>query len=420
MAHDVPPIQWTPTPEQAARTTLRRYLDAQGLEDWDHALAWSIEDVDGFWRSISDFFDLRWETAPETFLADASMPGAVWCPGGRISYAEHVFRGKDDPDATAIHFAAEHRPLERWTWGRLREETARIRAGLQALGVEQGDRVCAYLPNAPETIAAFLATASLGAIWSSAAPEFGARSVIDRFTQIEPKVLLAVDGYRYGGRDFDRSAIVTEVHEQVGGRLVRLGLLDGTGWEDGFLGPAGSPLDFVPLPFEHPLWILYSSGTTGLPKPIVHSQGGILLEHVKQLGLHVDAQPGDRIFWFTTTGWMMWNFLVGALLPGAEIVLFDGNPGHAVGSRRADAGDVLRHERRVHRRVHEGRRQAGRGPRSQRAARRRVDRVPVGAGGLRVGRRGARRARLALLHLGRDGRLQRLRRRQPAAARPPR
>ena len=182
-----------------------------------------------------------------------------------------------------------------------------------------------------ETIPAFLATASLGAIWSSAAPEFGARSVIDRFAQIEPKVLLAVDGYRYGGRDFDRTAVVDEIAAEIPGleRVVRLGYLAGGGWEEGFLGPADpAALKFAPVPFDHPLWILYSSGTTGLPKPIVHGHGGILLEHLKKMHLHLDAQEGDRVFWFTTTGWMMWNFLVGVLLTDASIVLYDGNPGH--------------------------------------------------------------------------------------------
>jgi acetoacetyl-CoA synthetase len=185
------------------------------------------------------------------------------------------------------------------------------------------------MPNIPETVAAFLACASIGAVWSSAAPEFGVRSVVDRFSQIEPKVLLAVDGYRYGGRDFDKRDAVREIADGVPSleRVVTLGYLDGSGWEDGFLRSADS-LEFAAVPFDHPLWVLYSSGTTGLPKPIVHGHGGILLEQIKKGHLHLDAQPEDRVFWFSTTGWMMWNFLVGVLLTDASIVLFDGNPGH--------------------------------------------------------------------------------------------
>src|SRR5664279_253318 len=257
------------------------------------------------------------------------MPGAQWFPGAEISYAEHMFRGKDD-HALAIQHASELRELGSWTWGELRTQTARIAAGLRALGVTSGDRVVAYMPNIPETLAAFLACASIGATWSSAAPEFGARSVIDRFAQIEPTVLLAIDGYRYGGKDYDRDPTVAAIADEIPGltRTVRFGYLDGTGWEEGFLGPEDAELTFAPLAFDHPLWVLYSSGTTGLPKPIVHGQGGILLEQVKKMHLHVDAQAGDRVFWFSTTGWMMWNFLVGVLLTDAAIVLFDGNPGY--------------------------------------------------------------------------------------------
>lgn len=294
---------------------------------YDALWRWSVEDLEGFWAAIWAFFDVQADGRFERVLGSRAMPGAQWFAGTRLSYAEHVFRGKDD-GALAIQHASEVRDgVGAWSWGELRRETARIRAGLVACGVGEGDRVAAYLPNIPETIAAFLATASLGAIWSSAAPEFGPRSVVDRFAQIEPKVLLAVDGYRYGGRDFDRSEVVAAIAPQLGdATVVRFGYLDGTGWEDGFLGPDDAALEFARVPFDHPLWILYSSGTTGLPKAIVHGHGGILLEHLKKLHLHLDAQAGERVFWFTTTGWMMWNFLVGVLLTPASIVLYDGNP----------------------------------------------------------------------------------------------
>jgi acetoacetyl-CoA synthetase len=252
------------------------------------------------------------------------MPGAEWFPGARLSYAQHVFRGRED-DEVAIRHASELRPLGEWTWGELRARTGGFAGALREAGVVAGDRVAAYLPNIPETVAAFLGCASIGATWSSCAPEFGVRSVVDRFAQIEPKVLLAVDGYRYGGRDFDRGETIAALQRELPTleRTLVLPYLAGGEWE---LAPA--ELELAQLPFDHPLWVLYSSGTTGLPKAIVHGQGGILLEHLKKLRLHLDARAGDRVFWFTTTGWMMWNFLVGGLLSEASIVLFDGNPAH--------------------------------------------------------------------------------------------
>jgi acetoacetyl-CoA synthetase len=320
-----PKLLWRPSAERAERATIARFARAVGREgDYDELWRWSVEDLEGFWAAIWEFFDVQASEPYERVLGRREMPGAEWFPGSRLSYAEHFFRGRDD-DTVAIRHASELRELSEWTWGELREQTGRIAAGLAALGVRPGDRVAAYMPNIPETIAAFLATASLGAVWSSAAPEFGARSVIDRFAQIEPKVLLAVDGYRYGGRDHDRSEVVAGVAEEIGAQTVRFGYLDGSGWPQDFVAH-DEPLTFEQPPFEHPLWVLYSSGTTGLPKPIVHSQGGILLEHLKKMHLHLDAQEGDRLFWFTTTGWMMWNFLVGALLTPASIVLYDGSP----------------------------------------------------------------------------------------------
>jgi acetoacetyl-CoA synthetase len=323
----VKPI-WKPSAERIERATLTGYQRSLGFGSYDELWRWSVEELEAFWRSIVDQFGVRFAEQPTAVLGSSEMPGAQWFPGATLSYAEHVFWCKDE-EAIAIRHASELRELGEWSWGRLREETASIAAGLRALGVGPGDRVAAYMPNIPEAVAAFFACASIGAIWSAAAPEFGVRSVIDRFSQIEPKVLLAIDGYRYGGKDFDRSAQVKEIAAAIGARAVRLGYLERSGWEEGFLQDA--PLEFAAVPFDHPLWVLYSSGTTGLPKPIVHSQGGILLEQLKKGHLHLDAQAGDRLFWFSTTGWMMWNFLVGVLLTDASIVLYDGSP----------AGDVL-------------------------------------------------------------------------------
>jgi acetoacetyl-CoA synthetase len=334
MSEEQPELLWEPSEERVQRATLTRYRAWLASErnltfdSYEELWRWSVSDLEAFWSSIVECFDVRFSEGGSEVLRDRSMPAAQWFPGSLVSYAEHIFRDKSD-DAVAIRHASELRPLDSWTWGRLRAETARVAAGLRALGVQEGDRVVAYMPNIPETVACFLACASLGAVWSSAAPEFGARSVIDRFEQVTPKVLLTIDGYRYGGKDFDRSAIVERIAESIPSleRVVRFGYLDGTGWEDGFL-PEAAELEFAALPFDHPLWILYSSGTTGLPKPIVHGQGGILLEQIKNQNLHVNAQPDDRVFWFSTTGWMMWNFLVGVLLTEASIVLFDGNPGY--------------------------------------------------------------------------------------------
>jgi acetoacetyl-CoA synthetase len=342
-----PVLLTSPSAEAVAAANVTRYMrwlsEARGVElpDYEALRRWSVDELDGFWASVVDYFEVDLGDGARPVLAECSMPGARWFPDALTSYPEHVFRDVVD-EAVAIRHASEARDgLGVWTWGRLRVETARIAAGLRASGVGPGDRVCAYMPNIPETVAAFLACTSLGAIWSSAAPEFGARSVIDRFDQVRPKVLLVIDGYRYGGRDFDRGEVIAQLAARVSGvsRVVCFGYLDGSGWEEGFLGPVDSSLAFERVPFDHPLWVLYSSGTTGLPKPIVHGHGGILLEQLKHHHLHVDARADDRTFWFTTTGWMMWNFLVGILLTDASIVLFDGNPGYPSLDRLWDLAD---------------------------------------------------------------------------------
>lgn len=320
--------RWTPTPEQIEATELAAFQRDRGHGDYESLRVWSVEHPEEFWRAVWDRYGVVADGDPTTVLASSDMPGARWFPDVALSYPEHVFRDKDD-DAVALQHASELRPLESWTWARLRAETARIRAGLEALGVGRGDRVAAYLPNIPEALAAMLATTSLGAIWSSCSPDFGPSTVLDRFGQIEPTVLLAVDGYRYGGKDFDRRTTVAELAAGLPTvtRTVTLGYLDPAAgdWDEAF--PEGEhPLAFARVPFDHPLWILYSSGTSGKPKAIVHGHGGILLESLKTAYLHLDARPEDRVLWFTTTGWMMWNFLVSVLLTRARIVLYDGSP----------------------------------------------------------------------------------------------
>jgi acetoacetyl-CoA synthetase len=327
-----PPILWTPPESLLERAAIGAFMRERGFATYDELWRWSVEDLEGFWAAIWDRYEVG--ERGDAVLASRSMPGATWFPGAQLNYAEHVFRGKAD-EAIAIVAGGERRADEEWTWGRLRDQTRRIAAGLRRLGVQRGDRVVAYMPNIPETAAAFLATASLGAVWSSCSPDFGARSVIDRFAQIEPKVLLAVDGYRYNGRDFDRRDVVRAVRDAIPGLghtvLLRYdaedaaleGALD---WDE--LTASDEEPRYERVPFDHALWVLYSSGTTGLPKAIVHSQGGILLEQLKMIRLHTDAQAGDRLFWFTTTGWMMWNFIVGGLLSDATILLYDGSPGY--------------------------------------------------------------------------------------------
>jgi acetoacetyl-CoA synthetase len=325
-----PPVVWTPSPERIASATITRYREwlnetrGLALEDYAALWQWSVDELEGFWASIWEFFEVEASEPYERVLTTREMPGAAWFPGARLSYAEHVFRGRADGEV-AIRHASELRPLGEWTWGDLRARAGAVAAALREAGVAAGDRVAAYLPNVPETVAAFLGCASIGATWSSCAPEFGVRSVVDRFAQIEPKVLLAVDGYRYGGRDFDRSETNAALERELPTlrQTLVLPYLAGGDWD-----LPRAELEFAQLPFDHPLWVLYSSGTTGLPKAIVHGQGGILLEHLKKLRLHLDARASDRLFWFTTTGWMMWNFLVGGLLSEASIVLFDGNPAH--------------------------------------------------------------------------------------------
>jgi acetoacetyl-CoA synthetase len=344
-------ILWAPTPEMVERSQLTRYMrwlaENRDLHftDYHDLWRWSVTEIEEFWGTLWEYFEVISDGPYEQVLAERVMPGARWFDGAILNYAEHIFRGKDEHEV-AVVYASELRELSELRWGELREQVGAIREGLQALGVTKGDRVVAYLPNGPEALIAFLATASLGAIWSSCSPDFGPGSIVDRFAQIEPKVMFAVDGYRYGGKDFDRMEVVADVAAQIPSleRVVIAPYLsqspDLSVLEEqekaaapmtwGQLAGLGSgvELSFERVPFDHPLWVLYSSGTTGLPKAIVQGHGGILMEQLKKGYLHLDAQPGDRLFWFTTTGWMMWNFLIGGLLTSASIVLYDGNPAY--------------------------------------------------------------------------------------------
>jgi acetoacetyl-CoA synthetase len=310
------------------------------FEHYDDLWRWSVTDLEGFWASIWRFFDLA-SPVPTEVLSDRVMPGGRWFPGATLNYAEQALRGKDlgkerslPPDRPAVISVSQTRRPVELSWASLADAVARARAGLLRLGIRQGDRVVGYLPNIAETIVAFLATAGIGAVWSSCPPEFGRLSVLERFSQLEPKVLFAVDGYRYGEKTVDRAEEVAAIRDGLASLEATVTLpylgeepLPGTmGWEA--LLSSGTAPEAIPVPFDHPLYVLFSSGTTRRPKAIVHGHGGIVLEHLKALALHSDLTAADRFFWYTTTGWMMWNFLVSGLLVGATVVCFDGDPGH--------------------------------------------------------------------------------------------
>ncbi|WGD40073.1 acetoacetate--CoA ligase [Streptomyces cathayae] len=345
-------LLFTPGEEQLTSSRLAHYLDwlarERGLRfDRRQLWEWSVTDLEGFWGSIWDHFDVLASVPPERVLASARMPGAEWFPGARLNYAEQVFRHTDD-DRVAIHAYSQTREPTTLTLGELRDQVARARTVLRRQGVGPGSRVVAHLPNLPETVVAFLATASLGAAWASCATEFGARSVIDRFGQVEPTVLLVASGYTYGDKPVDKSADVAElvaglptltvVFDVEYGSYRATGTHGSTGaqgnvsgmrsWPEALAAVEPEPLTFEQVPFDHPLVVLFSSGTTGLPKAIVHGHGGILLEHLKCHALSWDLGPGDTFLWYSTTAWMMWNALVSGLLVGSSIVCIDGNPVH--------------------------------------------------------------------------------------------
>src|SRR5215471_18577279 len=345
---------WEPdakTIKSARITRYLRWLADQGIDIADpegsagpaaayqQLWEWSVRNPGEFWTSVWDYFGILGTRPDDPALTGTTMPAVHWFPGATLNYARNALRTAwTDPDRPAIIADSERRPAVSLSYAELAAEVGRVARGLRALGVTKGDRVVALLPNVPEAVIGLLAAASIGAIWSSCSPDFGVRSVVDRFAQIEPAVLLATGGYTYNGKDHARTSVVAEIAAQLPTlkAVVMVDLLgtvaadppdlpagvERLAWPD--LGTPGDP-EFEEVPFEHPLWVVYSSGTTGLPKPIVHGHGGIVLEHLKALAFHLDLRPGDRFTWYTTTGWMMWNFQVGGLLAGTTIALYDGS-----------------------------------------------------------------------------------------------
>jgi acetoacetyl-CoA synthetase len=336
-------LLWEPSEEMKQQANVTHYMQwlesNKGLhfDDPEKLWEWSVNNLEDFWASQWEYFHIKASKPYSAVLLERSMPGAKWFPGAELNYAEHVFRNATS-SRPALLFQSERQPLVEISWDELYQKVCTVADALRAMGVQRGDRVVSYMPNIPEAAIAFLASASIGAVWSSCSPDFGTRSVIDRFQQIEPKVLFAVDGYSYNGKPIDRRSTLSELQQSLP-TLQKTVLvpylhpdLSAEGYTNAMLWhempPGNGKLTFEQVPFEHPLWVLYSSGTTGLPKAIVQGQGGILLEHLKNLYLGLDIKAEDRFFWFTTTGWMMWNLLLGGLLLGTPVLLYDGSPSY--------------------------------------------------------------------------------------------
>ena len=336
-------LLWTPSPEKVAQANLTRFLSAVNrehglsLQGYDDLYEWSVREIPAFWEAMWKFADIRHSAPYEAVLEDPVMPGAKWFRGARLNFAENLLRHRGDD--TALIFVGERGEPQRLTYGELYLQVARFARFLRDAGVGQGDRVAGFMPNRIETVVAMLAATSLGAIWSSCSPDFGFKGVMDRFGQIEPKVLLTADGYFYNGKSFDSLARVAEVAREIHSieKIVVVPFVDARPnlsrvpkallWADALANDARE-VAFAQLPFDHPIYIMYSSGTTGVPKCIVHGAGGTLIQHAKELLLHCDLKPEDTIFYFTTCGWMMWNWLMSSLFVGSTVVLFDGSPGY--------------------------------------------------------------------------------------------
>ncbi len=345
-------VLWEPGPDARSTSRLGHYMDwlaserGRSFDDYDALHHWSVTDLEGFWQSVWDYCEIEAATPPTAVIGDRGLAGVApfrnveWFPGARLNYAQHMVGGRFPDDKMAVLGRSQTRADVDLTFGELTDRVARARVGLQRLGVGTGDRVVAYLPNIPEALVAYLATTSLGAIWASCASEFGSRSVIDRFSQIEPKVLLAVAGYTYGDKPIDRRDHVVEILAGLPTVEHVVEVPYGSGgtepdslpelerptvsWSE--LLSEHAPLEFEPVPFDHPLVVLFSSGTTGLPKAIVHGHGGILLEHFKNHVLSWDFTSDDVMMWFSTTAWMIWNASMSGLLTGTTVVMLDGNP----------------------------------------------------------------------------------------------
>jgi len=352
---------WTPARERIENANMTAFMawlkQTRGLEfgTYPELWEWSVTDLDAFWQAVWDYNDIVVAQPPDQALGKRDMPGAEWFPGARLNYAQNVL-AREKAGEVALYYHSETTPVTPLLWDELGKNVRILATRLRGLGVQPGDRVASCLPNTPAAVTAMLATTSIGAIWTSVSPDFGWRGVLDRLRQLQPKVFICTGGYRYGGKDYDRSGELTQIVKELDclEHIVYLPFRDvpapadsALNWHDLLSGPevAAADFEFTTGPFGMPLWILFSSGTTGLPKAITHSHGGILLEQLKLQRLNMDMRPGDVLFFYTTTGWMMWNFLVSSLLIGIKPLLYDGNPGYpepdALWRMAAEAGVTM-------------------------------------------------------------------------------